>query len=79
MNRGIFDVSLCRCTNLFLCHIEHFWATLQCLGLLEDHLQLLYLRSTILQEVVYKWRNGYNALDDRRFLNDPKSLASEIR
>ncbi|GAB5592189.1 hypothetical protein Unana1_07089 [Umbelopsis nana] len=51
----------------------------ECLGLLEDHLQLLYLRSTMLQEVVYQWRNGYNALDDRRFLNDPKSLAAEIR
>lgn len=59
--------------------IDPLDCVLQCLGLLEDHLQLLYLRSTMLQEVVYQWRNGYNALDDRRFLNDPKSLAAEIR
>lgn len=42
-------------------------------------MQLLYLRSTMLQEIVYQWRNGFNALDDRRFLSDPKLLAAEIR
>ncbi|KAH8550640.1 folliculin-interacting protein middle domain-containing protein [Umbelopsis sp. PMI_123] len=51
----------------------------ECLGWFEDQLQLLYLRSTFLQEAVYQWRNGYNVLDEHRFLNDPKSLAAEIR
>ncbi|KAG2182199.1 hypothetical protein INT43_007126, partial [Umbelopsis isabellina] len=51
----------------------------ECIGHLEDQMQLLYLRSTMLQEIVYQWRNGFNALDDRRFLSDPKLLAAEIR
>ncbi|CAO3663201.1 unnamed protein product [Umbelopsis ramanniana] len=51
----------------------------ECLGWLEDQLQLLYLRSTFLQEAVYQWRNGYNPLDEQLFFNDPKSLAAEIR
>ncbi|KAJ2959441.1 hypothetical protein NQZ79_g5074 [Umbelopsis isabellina] len=51
----------------------------ECICHLEDQMQLMYLRSTMLQEIVYQWRNGFNALDDRRFLSDPKLLAAEIR
>jgi hypothetical protein len=62
-----------------LCRIFIRYLEFKCIDHLEDQLQLLYLRSTMLQEVVYQWRNGYNSLDDRRFLSDPKLLATEIR